>query len=346
LAINNCPSNNLNINCTQTTLINNERDFYVYCDRAANIGLETTLQLQASNGNRGNIILDAGAGYAGVGGVVSLLARGGSYSSGGISYSSGGLVNITATTIPSTSNVLTSAIKLNAASIVSYAGALTPIGSLLGHNFIQADSSVQIVSGTIPTLPSIPGTSHIYGTNGTRIENGLFTDTIRNISGFGNLELSTIAYPSFVNISNVGNIYGMVEPITSNGLGIINNMSNITSSNYQGGSFVGTTVDGTIGSFSSNVKTQTLCNYSGSNLLITTDSNVNVVDISNVSTITGAINTSNAINNIEYFNDPAVATFAVQPQWNGIQWTVLSTIAGINTSNSSFWQPTGPQYLG
>jgi len=158
--------------------------------------------------------------------------------------------------------------------------------------------------------------------------------------------LSTIAYPSFVNISNIGNLYGMVEPITSNGLGIINNMSNITSSNYQGGSFVGTTVDGTIGSFSSNIKTQTLCNYSGSNLLITTDSPSNVVNISNVNNITGLINTSNAINNYEYFNDPLVTTFAVQPLWNGIDWQVLSTIAGISTSNSVYWQPSGPQYLG
>jgi hypothetical protein len=344
--INNCPSNNLNINCTQTTLINNERDFYVYADRAANIGLTTSIELNAKNGNRGSIILDAGAGYAGVGGQMTLLARGGSTTVGGVTVSSGGVVNIVATTIPSTSNVLTSAIKLNAASVVNYAGALTPIGSLAGYNYIQADNSVQMVSGTIPTLPSIPGTNYLYGTSGTRIQNGIFTDTIQNISGFGNLELSTIAYPSFVNISNIGNLYGMVEPITSNGLGIINNMSNITSSNYQGGSFVGTTVDGTIGSFSSNVRTQTLCNFSGSNLLITTDSNVNVVDISNVSTITGAINTNSLINNFEYFNDPLVGTFAVQPVWNGINWQVLSTIAGISTSNSVYWQPTGPQYLG
>jgi hypothetical protein len=346
--INNCPSNNLNINCTQTTLINNERDFYVYADRAANVGLTTSIELNAKNGNRGSITLDAGAGYAGLGGQMTLLARGGSSNVGPISYSVGGVINLVATTVVSTSNTLTSAIRSSAASILSYAGSLTSIGSLAGYNYVQADNSVQIISGTIPTLPSIPGTNYLYGTNGSRIENGLFTDTIRNISGFGNLELSTIAYPSFVNISNVGNIYGMVEPITSNGLGIINNMSNITSSNYQGGSFVGTTVDGTIGSFSSNVKTQTLCNYSGSNLLITTDSPSNIVNISNVNNITGLINTSNAINNYEYFNDPLVTpgTFAPIPVWNGIDWLNLYSIAGITTSGNYYWQPTGPQYLG
>jgi hypothetical protein len=36
----------------------------------------------------------------------------------------------------------------------------------------------------------------------------------------------------------------------------------------------------------------------------------------------------------------------VQPLWNGIDWQVLSTIAGISTSNSVYWQPSGPQYLG
>jgi len=347
LAINNCPSNNLNINCTQTTLINNQRDCYIYADRGANVGLTTNIELNASNGNKGIITLDAGAGYAGVGGNINLLARGGSSNVGGISYSVGGVINLTATTVVATSNTLTSAIKLNAASVVNYAGALTPIGSLAGYNYIQADNSVQMISGTIPTLPSIPGTNYLYGTNGTRIQNGIFTDTIRNISGFGNLELSTIAYPSFVNVSNIGNLYGMVEPITSNGLGIINNMSNITSSNYQGGSFVGTTVDGTIGSFSSNVKTQTLCNYSGSNLLITTSNTSNSVSMSNASNITGNKRETANINNIENFNLPnppyPQGYFYGQPDWNGIEWVANFGEVGITSVGASTGMPSGSQ---
>ena len=341
LAINNCPSNNLNINCTQTTLINNQRDCYIYADRGANVGLTTNIELNAANGNRGVVTLDAGAGYAGVGGAISLIARGGSSNVGPISYSVGGVINLTATTVVSTSNTLTSAIKLNAASCLSYAGALTPIGSLAGYNYIQADNSVQMISGTIPTLPSIPGTNYLYGTNGTRIENGIYTDTIRNISGFGNLELSTIAYPSFVNISNIGNLTGMLEPLTSNALGVISNMSNIYSTTFTGGGFIGE-----YASLSCNVATQTVTNLPYSNLLITTSNASNVVNISNVNNITGLINTSNAINNYEYFNDPLVTTFAVQPLWNGISWQVLGTIAGISTSNSVYWQPSGPQYLG
>jgi hypothetical protein len=331
----------LNINCTQTTLINNQRDCYIYADRGANVGLTTNIELNASNGNRGFITLDAGAGYAGVGGAINITARGGSSNVGPISYSVGGVINLLATTVVSTSNTLTSAIKSSAASIISYAGLATPIGSLLGYNYIQADNSVQMISGTIPTLPSIPGTNYLYGTNGTRIENGIFTDTIRNISGFGNLELSTIAYPSFVNISNIGNLTGMLEPLTSNALGVISNMSNIYSTTFSGGGFIGE-----YASLSCNVATQTVTNLPYSNLLITTSNASNVVNISNVNNITGLINTSNAINNYEYFNDPLVTTFAVQPLWNGISWQVLGTIAGISTSNSVYWQPSGPQYLG
>jgi len=103
----------LNINCTQTTLINNQRDCYIYADRGANVGLTTNIELNAANGNRGFITLDAGAGYAGVGGSINLTARGGSYTVGPTTYSSGGVVNITATTVPgSLTTTLTSAVKI------------------------------------------------------------------------------------------------------------------------------------------------------------------------------------------------------------------------------------------
>jgi hypothetical protein len=66
-----------------------------------------------------------------------------------------------------------------------------------------------------------------------------------------------------------------------------------------------------------------------------------------VNNITGLINTSAVINNFEYFNDPLIipGSYAPIPQWNGIQWQNINTLAGITTNGNYYWQPSGPQYL-
>lgn len=330
LAISNCPSNNFTINSTESALINAGRNLTLTADKGIDIGTVTVASLIAQNGNKGEVDVYAKAGYAGIGGKVDITAFGGSQNIGGITYSVGGLVEINATTVVATSNTLTSAIKLNAASCLSYAGASSPIGSLAGYNYLQADASVQIVSGTVPGLPSIVGMNYLYGTQGTRIDNGLNTDTITNKTGVDLLINATSSRK--VNVSNVGAITGF-----SNSNSFITNFSNITSEIFTGG-----IITGTSGGFNS-VSTNTLSNGSGSDLLITSSSN-QLVNISNVNNITGAINTSGVIINNEYFDDPLINIFAPIPVWNGIQWLNLNTIAGISTSNSSlYWQPAGPQ---
>lgn len=223
------------------------------------------LNITTGNGNRGKLTLTANPGFSnGIQGEVRMVANGGSTSVGGISYATGGLIELTANTPVATSNTFTSAIKLNAASCLSYAGATSPISSLLGYNFVQADNSVQIVSGTVPVLPSIPGTNFLYGSSfpANRISNGLATDTIRNISPSGNLLITTNAYPNLVNISNVGTVAGMVDLITGSNLGLIRQMSNVSTSNID--------MTGVLNGFT----TGTLCNIAN----ITT-TNINVTTI-------------------------------------------------------------------
>jgi hypothetical protein len=353
LEINNCPSNDFNINTTQSALVNSSRDITLNANRGANVGLPSLITLNASNGNKGEIDIYANPGFAGLGGKVDITAFGGSQTIGGITYSVGGLVEINATTVVATSNTLTSAVKINAASCLSYAGATSPIGSLAGYNYVQADNAVNIVSGTVPVLPSVPGRNYIYGTNGTFIDNGLKVDSITNSSILSNLNIGSVLYPSVVNVTQIGNLTGLIEPFTSNQIGVISGMSNITSSNFDGYAGLGTmsnmsnitssNFNGAFGTFTSNVKTVTLSNTPSNDLLITTANLSNYVNISNVNNITGLINTGAFTYNEEFFNDPGVTTFSPQPAWNGINWQVIDSLAGISTSNSQFWQTSGPQ---
>ena len=119
----------------------------------------------------------------GKGGDIELLAEGVTYSAGSTTVANGGVITLTATSPIALPYTLTSAIKLSAASIVSYAGAISPYGSLAGYNFIQGLGGVNIVAGGVPTLPNTLGTVYIYGANGTSVANGLYTDTLANRSG-------------------------------------------------------------------------------------------------------------------------------------------------------------------
>jgi len=346
LTINNCPSNSFTINATQDIDVNAGRDITLTANRGADIGLPSLITLNASNGNKGEIDVYANPGFAGLGGKVDITAFGGSQTIGGITYSVGGLVEINATTVVATSNTLTSAVKINAASCLSYAGATSPIGSLAGYNYIQADNAVNIVSGTVPVLPSVPGRNYIYGTNGTFIDNGLRVNEITNSSILSNLNIGSVLYPSVVNVTQVGNLTGLIEPITSNQLGIISGMSNITSSNFDGYAGLGTmsnmsNITSSNATFTSNVKTLTLSNTPSNNLLITTANVSNSVNISNAANLTGnkreAAVQSNSVN-FGLPNPPySQGYFYGSPDYAGIVWSNNYDVAGI----TSVGAPTG-----
>ena len=119
----------------------------------------------------------------GKGGSINLTADAGSVDIGGTTYGVGGQITLTANSPLTVPYNLTSAIKLSAASVLSYAGAVSPLGSLAGYNYIQATLGVNIVAGSASSLPNTAGTVYMYGLNGTKIQNSLYVDAISNYPG-------------------------------------------------------------------------------------------------------------------------------------------------------------------
>ena len=164
---------------------------FVAASQDAVVSAYSDVTITASNGNRGRINLTSSQGYLnGLAGEVNITANGGTVGVYPLDYATGGLVNITANTPVGSYYTTTSAIKLSAASVLSYAGAVSPVGSLLGYNYIQGTLGVNIIAGTASSVPNVAGTNYLYGVNGTTIQNTLYTDTIRNIIA-GDLNLAS-----------------------------------------------------------------------------------------------------------------------------------------------------------
>jgi hypothetical protein len=173
------PSSNLNITTSNGNLVANYPiaisggDVTVTADGGSDVGNNATVNLVASNGNRGQINLTANPGFAGVQGEVNITANGGSI--GGVGL--GGLITMTANTPIGLSN-LTSAIRFSAAGINSYAGAIPSIASLAGYNFIYGTLGVNIAAGLPSVFPNAGGTVYIYGTNGVEIPSDAYMKNI------------------------------------------------------------------------------------------------------------------------------------------------------------------------
>ena len=148
----------------------------IVVDEGANVASLATFSVTAQNGNRGNIALTANPGVGGVFGQIGLTANGGSV----LGVGAGGLIELTANTPLGTLCNATSAIKFSAAGINSYAGAVPPIGSLLGYNFIYGTLGVNLCAGLPPLLPNTAGTTYLYGTTGITL--GSQTNTASDIT--------------------------------------------------------------------------------------------------------------------------------------------------------------------
>ena len=214
---------------TADAIENNTGRYVVDVDGGINIINYADFEVNASNGNRGRINMTAGPGFSnGVFGEMNLTANGGSIPSigGSPSYATGGLINITATTPVATVLTSTSAIKLSASSVLSYAGSVSPVFSTAGYNYIYGQVGVNIIcSSSPPVIPSLPLSIYMYSDAGTRISNGLRTDTITNIgSPTGTLAISGSGVGSIVTLANVRSIAGS-SPATITGF------SNISTSN-------------------------------------------------------------------------------------------------------------------
>jgi hypothetical protein len=186
-------------------------DVNITADEGALIVSFSDVNITAQNGNRGRVNIKGDAGYFnGVGGEVHIEAIGGSV--GGLgAVGSGGLIELLATTAATTG--LTSAIKLSAASILSYAGAVSPVGSLAGYNYIQGTLGTNIIAGTVAVVPNVIGTNYLYGAAGlllpagTLVENGLGADRIVPLNSSGLvIRGDGVWQTSLSNITSIGGV--------------------------------------------------------------------------------------------------------------------------------------------
>jgi hypothetical protein len=335
-------------------------------DGGVNIINYADFEVNASNGNRGRINLTASGGFSnGVFGEVNITANGGvTPSIGGVSFATGGLINLTANTPIATTNTSTSAIKLSASSVLSYAGAVSPTFSTAGYQYIFGQAGVNIVcSVSPPVLPSLPLSIYMYSDNGTRISNGLRTDTIANINPTaGVLAIQSFGVGSYVTLSNIRSIAGS-SPATITGfsnittsnidLTRINNTiytptsswatqpatQNVNLSNFQISNCVGLSSSAglgvygnsvIIGAIGSNSNVEIQANNGGGSIVLTPSPTGNVtaprlVVSSNITT--SNINLSN-INGVPYAPTPAT-------------WSSYPATQNINASNFSISNATG-----
>jgi len=214
-------------NTANSTISNECTIFNVNTDTINPLG-GSKINLIANNGSGGEILLNAKSSITGsIGGKVSITADGGS--TGGFVY--GGLVEITANSGGVLPTGFTSAIKMSAASVLSYAGAVSPFASLAGYNFVYGTGGVNIVAGTPPVLPNVPGSVYLSGSvgslgsaGGVRVSQGMSVDFITPLPLSGNLKIRGNPAGDKVELSNVSQL-GMEGDIT--GLGSISMTGNI-----------------------------------------------------------------------------------------------------------------------
>jgi len=239
-----------NLNLTATNALNGTAPLVqLEANQGANVATNSEITLLARNGNRGKVMIDARPGYAGIQGEVEIKATGGSPPAGAPTL--GGRITLNATNPFSLTSVSPSYVIQTADSILAYAGAITPVSGNYGYNYQQGLNGVNIVAGTGATIPNVPGTVYLYGTNfagtgnsgGVRITNGLSVDTIYPyptgfISPSYDLILKGNAAGNKVSLSNVRNIQsdggdltGFYTAFSSNIDSQICRTSNFTASN-------------------------------------------------------------------------------------------------------------------
>ena len=167
----------------------------ITANRGIDVADYATVNLTAKNGKAGQVNLEADGGYAFaglgsfVGGSIQLTANAGFAED--ISY--GGTIALVANSGIGTLCNLPSKITLNAAGILSWAGAGIPIGSVLGYNYLHGDVAVSITSGSLTAGGTAIGTTTIRSANGTVNFGGFYSDTIAPNSN-GDLSIQGYTY--------------------------------------------------------------------------------------------------------------------------------------------------------
>ena len=131
----------------------------------SNPAIVPTLDAQASGGLGGRVNITASSANSGIntGGSVYITANGGSNGP----FVFGGLIELDANTGGyGEYGAATSAIKLSAAGINLYAGAIPSVGSVAGYLFNYGMLGVNTCVGLPSVLPNFPGTAYTYATGG------------------------------------------------------------------------------------------------------------------------------------------------------------------------------------
>jgi hypothetical protein len=172
------PSGNLSTNVANGNILNAatgitntvSNNFEITADAGINPLVTPNINLTAKNGNGGqvNLVADPGSVVA-LGGAINITANGGTVyvpqtpPAPPLAVTVGGEVNITANTGAGGLYTLTSAINLVAAGINSYAGAIPPVASLAGYQFIYGTGGVSLCAGLPASGLQFPGTTYLYG---------------------------------------------------------------------------------------------------------------------------------------------------------------------------------------
>lgn len=160
----------VNVTAYDQIIMNSGNDILLTADPGINPLYTAAINLTAKNGNGGqiNIVADPGE-VAAFGGVVNITGNGGTIlipqepPAPPISVTVGGEVNITANTGGSGLYTLTSAVNIQASCINSYAGAVSPLASVAGYNFIYGTAGVNICSGLPSAGFQLPFSTYLYG---------------------------------------------------------------------------------------------------------------------------------------------------------------------------------------
>jgi hypothetical protein len=234
----------------------------------------------------------------GKGGSINLTADAGKVTISGTDYGIGGQINITANSPLIFPYNLTSAIKLSAASVLSYAGAVSPVGSLAGYNYIQGTLGVNIIAGTASSVPNTAGTIYLYGATGTKIQNALYVDTIINYPS-SNLNIHPDG-SQWTDMTRVQYIGMGNNPVIDGGGGSTSYIRNFQgiSATTMAASSLSNTADLALSSALSNINLSVpsgrTINMTGNVSIASGNLNMNSNAISNVSTLTlaslGSIN--------------------------------------------------------
>jgi trimeric autotransporter adhesin len=131
-----------------------------------------------------NVTAKGGVGYVTgipVGGAISLVAEAGTSNSiTPTGILANGAIRLTAYSFINGAFTVPGLILESAGSIAAYSGLTSPSVGVYGCSFYSALTCLSLTCGASPATTSFPGVVYLRGDNGTKVVNGLYTDTLNN----------------------------------------------------------------------------------------------------------------------------------------------------------------------